>query len=92
MFQELESPGKTEKGKHQINKENGSCQKESTKRHMNTEKRAQHQAQLGNQKSHPSDANKGRRKKPVSRQACLLVSFRTTHIYADIAAQHADSP
>lgn len=56
MFQALESPGKTKKGKHRINKENGSCQQESANHHTGEEK--QLDITLSREvKPHPSDAS-----------------------------------
>lgn len=70
VFQVLESPGKTKKGKHQINRENGSCQHASTSHNVHAGQRARHQAQQGNEKYHLSNANKKRREKTKNRQVC----------------------
>lgn len=70
MFQALESPGKTKKGKHQINKENGSCQQESANHHTDEEK--QRDVMLGREvEPRPGDAGAGGHQKTTRTQASL---------------------
>ena len=70
VFQGLESPGKTKKGKHQINKENGSCQQESAKQ-QRCRKTSSTSSPGGRLKHHPREAKEGR--KPQADRCALLI-------------------
>ena len=74
VFQGLESPGKTKKGKHQINKENGSCQQESAKQ-QRCRKTSSTSSPGGRLKHHPPEAKEGR--KPQADRCALLIRKRS---------------